>query len=440
MQANANPIEQSKFNQTLLVDPFGQSYFFLPAQANTHDVSAEQVQNSIEKYNIDALLQNHSVSWGQQFDIDRLYQQVSNDYLAHHKSRQDKLSWLSRSIMSGEVSVFKGENFAPLPPTDAEGGIPVASVPEKVISRVVAAKESLGHGGRSSENVSEAELYRELPDNSSVNRDKSKRINPAQTINEATERLSKAKVAIEEANASNSPLPKTPYTLQDKLNVVENGLTENVLVRIIETDHSKDSGTIGQVKNGRAVTWTAPMSQVEHADSDAELILNAFGTRYNPNKNYTMLLIDKQQVADAGDVVSVIPTFDNMNNMIANNPDMGIDPSIAKKVMNEDFAPKYEDFANKAWDAGVDMDDSQERIVFAKSQGHDTETAELLSERHDIATKISAWEIFTGNGMTRDTNVVGQVAYGPVEVFTFDKNPQQLGKLESLGAIKRIDL
>ncbi|BEU03748.1 hypothetical protein OAG1_25480 [Agarivorans sp. OAG1] len=167
MQANANPIEQSKFNQTLLVDPFGQSYFFLSAQANTHDVSAEQVQNSIEKYNIDALLQNHSVSWGQQFDIDRLYQQVSNDYLAHHKSRQDKLSWLSRSIMSGEVSVFKGENFAPLPPTDAEGGIPVASVPEKVISRVVAAKESLGHGGQSSEDIREAlDLYCALPDGS----------------------------------------------------------------------------------------------------------------------------------------------------------------------------------------------------------------------------------------------------------------------------------
>ncbi|GAB1621012.1 hypothetical protein AAOGI_10620 [Agarivorans albus] len=167
MQANANPIEQSKFNQTLLVDPFGQSYFFLPAQANTHGVPAEQVQNSIEKYNIDALLQNHSVSWGQQFDIDRLYQQVSNDYLAHHKSRQDKLSWLSRSIMSGEVSVFKGQNFAPLPPTDAEGGIPVASVPEKVISRVVAAKESLGHGGQSSEDIREAlDLYCALPDGS----------------------------------------------------------------------------------------------------------------------------------------------------------------------------------------------------------------------------------------------------------------------------------
>ncbi|GAD00826.1 hypothetical protein [Agarivorans albus] len=153
MQANANPIEQSKFNQTLLVDPFGQSYFFLPAQANTHDVPAEQVQNSIEKYNIDALLQNHSVSWGQQFDIDRLYQQVSNDYLAHHKSRQDKLSWLSRSIMSGEVSVFKGENFAPLPPTDAEGGIPVAASTAVGNSQRPAERPSkaLGLGGYSNE-------------------------------------------------------------------------------------------------------------------------------------------------------------------------------------------------------------------------------------------------------------------------------------------------
>ncbi|WP_055732568.1 hypothetical protein [Agarivorans gilvus] len=738
MHPNANPFEQAKFNQTLLVDAFGQSYMFLPRHVSYVPNSGELIHHHIDTYWAQSLLQNHSPMWGYQFDLNKLYFQVSGDYMAGHKSEQQKIAWLSNGIVSGEVKVLKGANFAPPPPSNMEGGMPVAALPESVVTRAKPAQKPLGQGGQSTEDIREAlDLYCALPDGSpaanlpykatladgtvlkgmldadglahlpnlkpnnvdvefgeqpndaaiaatraeitavlssiitaeraegakiaaeygelnalekgvssigslltgiggalsdtaeftynlielgsmqgqlkralnagwdaynvedndswatsfannwtaqqhqayvkalgfdpaSITKEnlteayeiasfisdddetqtallqfvkdfadaqhhteltemggaaifdivlgavlvaltggagtaavaankvrhldklgglfkklakqlkqkarfktqsgrtggkveqqiakpagaqvstdaakqkpanhKPKRISPVQTIDEAEKRLSKAKDAIAEARASNSPLPKTPYTLEDKLNIVENGLNENVLVRIIETGHSKDSGTIGQVKNGRAVTWTAPMSQVEHADSDAKLILNAFGTRYDPNKNYTMLLIDNQQLADAGDVVSIIPTFDNINKIIANNPDMGIDPSIAKRVMNEDFAPKYEDFANKAWEAGIDMNNPIKRREYAEALGYDAETIGLLSERHDIATKISAWEIFTGNGMTRDTNVVGKVAYGPVEVFTYDRNPQQLGKLEDLGAIKRINL
>ncbi|MCI2285057.1 hypothetical protein L3081_18730 [Colwellia sp. MSW7] len=44
---------------------------------------------------------------------------------------------------------------------------------------------------------------------------------------------------------------------------------------------------------------------------------------------------------------SIIPTFDNLNAMIANNPEIGISPELSKQVMNADFAPKYEAFANQ---------------------------------------------------------------------------------------------
>ncbi|GDY25063.1 hypothetical protein AHAT_09530 [Agarivorans sp. Toyoura001] len=437
MQPHANFVQQSKFNQTLLVDAFGQSYVFVPRHSSARH-QGEQLHSCIDAYWAESLLQNHSTMWGYQFDVNKLYSNIAGDFMANHKTEQQKHAWLSKAIISGEVKVYKGESFAGNAPTDTEGGIPVATLPEKSAApRATPAKETLGQGGKVEQQSSQP------PSSSQQKQAKTapKRLNPAQTINEASTRLKIAKTAITDAKAANSALPKTPYTLEDKLAIVENGLNENILVRIIETAHSGDSGTIGQVKGGRAVTWTAPMNQVEHADSDAELLLNAFGTRYKPEKTYTMLLIDKQKVADAGDVVSVIPTFDNMKQMIAGNPDMGIDPNIANKVMNEDFAPKYEEFANNAWDAGVDMDTPDDRIDYAINElGYDVDTAKLLSKRHDIATKISAWEIFTGNGMTRDTNVTSHIAYGPVEVFTYDKNPQQLGKLESLGAIKRIDL
>ena len=59
-------------------------------------------------------------------------------------------------------------------------------------------------------------------------------------------------------------------------------------------------------------------------------------------------------------------------------------------------------------------------------------------------------EQFLGNGMTKDNTVKNPVTpfgkpragqdYGPVETFTYDKNPQTLGKLEQEGIVTRISL
>ncbi|WP_163133180.1 hypothetical protein [Agarivorans sp. Alg241-V36] len=167
MHLQSNPIEFSKFNQTLLVDAFGQSYWFLPKHLQHGDINSESVQNSIDRYWVESLLQKHNANWGFQFDLGKLYQQLSNDYLAHSKSHQDKLNWLSSSIVNGEVSVFKGESFAPTPPTDAEGGVPVATLPENAVARAMSTQAPLGHGGQTTEDILEAlDLYCALPDGS----------------------------------------------------------------------------------------------------------------------------------------------------------------------------------------------------------------------------------------------------------------------------------
>jgi hypothetical protein len=154
MHLQSNPIEFSKFNQTLLVDAFGQSYWFLPKQLQHGEVSGEPVHNSIDRYWVESLLQKHSSIWGYQFDLSRLYQQLSNDYLAHSKSHQDKLNWLSSSIVNGDVAVFRGESFAPTPPTDAEGGVPVAAPSDKKAPKVKSSRSAkrLGFGGLTDEN------------------------------------------------------------------------------------------------------------------------------------------------------------------------------------------------------------------------------------------------------------------------------------------------
>ncbi len=167
MHSNANPFEESKFNQTLLVDAFGQSYMFLPRHAGHTENQGELVNHCIDIYWAQSLLQNHSPMWGYQFDLNKLYFHVSGDYMASHKSLQQKIDWLSNGIVSGEVKVLKGANFAPPPPSNMEGGMPVATLPESVVTRAKPAHAPLGQGGQSTEDIREAlDLYCALPDGS----------------------------------------------------------------------------------------------------------------------------------------------------------------------------------------------------------------------------------------------------------------------------------
>ncbi|GDY24712.1 hypothetical protein AHAT_06020 [Agarivorans sp. Toyoura001] len=53
--------------------------------------------------------------------------------------------------------------------------------------------------------------------------------------------------------------------------------------------------------------------------------------------------------------------------------------------------------------------------AFYQYQKSDADIAKLLSDRHQIAKDITAWEIFSGNGMTRDTNIASHIAYVPVQ-------------------------
>ncbi|MGI1678134.1 MAG: PAAR domain-containing protein [Cellvibrionaceae bacterium] len=261
----------------------------------------------------------------------------------------------------------------------------------------------------------------------------------AKTIDEALGRLENARRVIEHAKANGDSLPSSPFTLEEKQAIVANGLEENILVRVIKRDHAEDDGKIARASNGKQVYFTAPLSQVEHGDSQAKELLNAFGTHYDPAAKYTLLVMDRQKLADLGDTESIIPTFENLNTMIADNPNIGVDADVARQVLNSEFAPKYEKISKAAEASGVDLSDASDAKQLAVKMGFSSEEAELLQKRHQIAKDISAWDIFQGNGMTRDTNFTHPVD-GPVEVFTFDRKPLDLGDLESQGALTRLEL
>jgi len=263
---------------------------------------------------------------------------------------------------------------------------------------------------------------------------------PAKSLSEARARLEAARTAVVAAKEAGKPLPPSAFSLEDKKAVVVNGLEEKITVRVIETKYAGDNGTIGRPTGaGHSYSFSAPLSMVEHGDTDVEALLNAFGTRYNPDSEYTILLMDLNKMEEVGDVQPVIPTYENIYELIEESPQLTrVDLDIVKATLNDDFAPKYKEFGDAVEKLKIKSDDDEGLTNLAEDMGFSEDESEMLKKRHAIAGDISTWQEFTGNGMTQDTNVKKTVAYGTVEVFTFDKRPMRLGELQNKKAILRM--
>ena len=178
---------------------------------------------------------------------------------------------------------------------------------------------------------------------------------------------------------------------------------------------------------------------VEHGDTDAEALLNAFGTRYDPAKKYTVLIIDRDKMNEIGDVQTIIPTKQNLKGLIAENPHIStLSPDEVEQVLSDELAPKYYKFAKEKSKQEIKSSDAEGIDALAKRLGFSKEDSQLLIKRQKLADQVAAWEEFTGNGMTLDTNSKGKT-YGPVEVVMLDKKPMTLGGLRKDNAIKSID-
>ena len=113
---------------------------------------------------------------------------------------------------------------------------------------------------------------------------------PPQSKEETLTRMEQATKKVQASRSTQQPLPQPPYSTADKVRVVEEGLNEKFIVRVIETKYAGDDGTIGYMPQGAttATYWTTTYTQLEHADKDAELITQSVGIDYNPDAEYTL--------------------------------------------------------------------------------------------------------------------------------------------------------
>ncbi|MBL4826906.1 MAG: PAAR domain-containing protein [Spongiibacteraceae bacterium] len=275
---------------------------------------------------------------------------------------------------------------------------------------------------------------------------------PPQTKEEALERMEQATKKVQEQRAANQTLPQSPYSTADKLKVVDEGLNETFIVRITKTQYASDTDGIGKATGGATSYWTTTFTQLEHADTDAELIAKAVGTDYDPKESYTLLLIDQKEAAAQGDMVSFIPTYKNLGDFADKelSDEFEGNEHLIEPSMSPEYSEAYEQVISIAKDEGVDLNDKDEFNDFTSELGFDKDQRSLLRVRHTMYKNLGANEQFLGNGMTKDNNAANittpfgesqiSQSYGPVETFTYDKNPQTLAQLETDGIVTRIPL
>lgn len=275
---------------------------------------------------------------------------------------------------------------------------------------------------------------------------------PPTTMDEALNRLDRAGEHIQWCRDADRPLPTSPFSTRDKAEIVDKGLEERFILRIVLSDHANDDGFVG--KPGEKITtyWTAPFSQVEHCDSDAEMMRKTLGLEYNEDARYTLLLIDQKAADDATDMRSFIPTYENTITFLQEERKKNFEENIdlIPECMTPEYSQEYERLKKMVKERGIDLNDEIDRENFPKALGMTPKEKKLFDTRMDVDDLTGANEHFLGNGLTRNTSLDEPVPlfgiikpdqqYGAVEVFTHDKNPQTLGKLESLGLLKRIKM
>ena len=273
-----------------------------------------------------------------------------------------------------------------------------------------------------------------------------------ESLPEVMERMQRATEKVQECRKAKQMLPKSPFSTADKLNVVQQGLKEKFIVRVIETKYAGDSGFIGKQTNGVSSYWTTTYTQLEYADKDAELITKAVGIDYDPKAEYTLLVIDQEQASVEGDMVSFIPTTENLSAFAQQELKDAFagKEALIEPAMTPEYSEYYEQVVKTANSHDIDLNDKDDFNDLAADLKFDKNQRSLLQVRHSLNKKIGANEQFLGNGLANDKTANNPetpfgpaksgYGYGPVETFSYDKNPKTLSNLEQAGIVTRISL
>lgn len=245
--------------------------------------------------------------------------------------------------------------------------------------------------------------------------------------------------------AANGYVPK--YSDEELRAMAAAGTLPNdrFLVRFSPSADSVDKPIAHMRDSGRHPLWMSTFDMIERADSDPALIADVFGTKYDPNKEYTLYIIDRGENYQIDGSDTFVPTFENMKSKLKEEFAGDIKPELIDQVMtpeySEEFREHWKAFNKDIADNGQDWRDTfetKEAERFAAEYFSNSVDQERFVARQKILSEIGAWEIFTGDGLTERYSQKGKP--GALEVLEVQHRPETLRILESRNAVKAIKL
>lgn len=100
-----------------------------------------------------------------------------------------------------------------------------------------------------------------------------------------------------------------------------------------------DYGYLDKVNNGEVKYWSTTFNQVENADTDPKTLCGLIGVDYEPEKSYTLVIVDTQ-AKGAGQSVTIVPTHKNLGDF-AKREIEGVNTDAVSQVMTPEYNRKY---------------------------------------------------------------------------------------------------
>ncbi|MCH8498311.1 MAG: hypothetical protein LAT63_07525 [Marinobacter sp.] len=363
------------------------------------------------------------------------------------QDKEQLLTDLSVKVASGELFIYRETDLSSLGPGHYERSGPGAP-PEPPEDAPRTSTVSPAEGGARSGSVSAIPVAGAALGGLAMAQDKA--VHPT-SLEECIKILEKRRTEIAEKGYQ----PK--YTDDELYEMAQSGqpVNDRFVVRFSPAP-SVDGNTVEpenydgpmahERNSGRHPLWMSTFDQIEAADTDPALIAAVFGTRYEPDKDYVLYIVDRGEDHETNGSDVFVPTFENMRVKLKSEFAGELDPEMIDKVMTEEYALEFRqhwsDFNVYLAESGLDWKKSFETDnaeKFAKDNPNmSKEDKVVFLTRHAVLAEIGAFEVFTGNGLTERYDEPGRP--GALETLDIQHNPDSLKESISGGKVKAIKM
>ena len=202
------------------------------------------------------------------------------------------------------------------------------------------------------------------------------------------------------------------------------------------------SGAMGMPMQGAtgkgAKYWSTSFDQLEDADTDPKLIAQKLGIEYNPNTDYTLMIVDTEKAAPLTGVKSVPATFEKVGEFANTELPDDFPVSFTNKAMTPEFQAEYALHYNTAVEQGFLENQWSKNTTdfedYLKTTGMEADKIEDMKLRMKMHDNIGNNQDYIGNGLTKDLNSSSN-SFGAVETLNFERNQINLHQLSEADAI-----